>query len=94
MYRTGKSEENEERVEEGILLGNGGEDVSIVSVVYPCGTISVSSLDSFSYVGSSSKPYHTSLPVSVRALHIQEYLEKNRGRKRKFIKPQQDNARH
>ena len=52
------------------MLGYGGEDVIIVTVVYTCGTISVSSLGSFSSVGSSSKPSHTSLPVSVGISHI------------------------
>ena len=52
------------------MLGDGGEDVSIVPVVYPRGTVSVSSLGSFSYFGSSSKPYHPSLPVSVGARQI------------------------
>ena len=29
------------------MLGYGGEDISIVPVVYPCGAVSVSSLGSF-----------------------------------------------
>ena len=52
------------------MIGDGGEDISIVSVVYPRGTMSVSSLGSFSPVGSSSKPSDTSLPVSLGARHI------------------------
>ena len=63
-------------------------------VLYPCGTVSVSSIGSFSSVSYSSKPSHTSLPVSIGACHIQEYFKKKRGRKRKFIKPQQEKARH
>ena len=62
--------------------------------VYPRGTVSVSSLGSFSSVGSPSKPFHYYLPVSVGAHHIQEYFNKKRGRKRKFVKPQQEKARH
>ena len=62
--------------------------------VYPRGTVSVSSLGSFSSVGSLSKPFHYYLPVSVGAHHIQEYFNKKRGRKRKFVKPQQEKARH
>ena len=50
----------------------GGEDVSIVPVVYPCGTVSLSSLGYFYSVGSYYKPSRPSLPVSVRARHIQE----------------------
>ena len=45
------------------MLGYGGEDVSIVPVVYPHGTVSVSSLGYFLSVGSSSKPSYPSLPV-------------------------------
>ena len=67
------------------MLGCGGEDVSIMPVVYPCGAVNVSSLVSFSSVGSSSKPSHTSLPVSIGARHIQEYFNNKRGRNRKFI---------
>ena len=36
------------------MLGYGGEYVSILPVLYPRGTVSVSSLGSFLYVGSSS----------------------------------------
>ena len=76
------------------MLGDGGGDFSIVPVVYPNWTDIVSSLGYFSSVGSSSKPSHTSLPVSIRANHIQEYFMNKRGRKRKFVKPHQDKARH
>ena len=93
VYRTDKSEDDKEE-EEGTVIGCGGEDVSIVTVVYPRGTVSVSSLVDFLSVGSSSKPYHPSLPVSVVARHIQEYFKKKRGRKRKFINTQQEKARH
>ena len=54
MYKMDESEENEEEVE-GKVIGGGGDEVSIIPVVYPRGTISVSSLGSFSSVGSSSK---------------------------------------
>ena len=63
-------------------------------VVYPCGTVSVSSLVSFLSVGFSSKPSHPSLPLSLGAHYIQEYFKKKRGRKRKCIKPQQEKDRH
>ena len=53
--------------------------------VYPLGKVSVSSLGSFSSVGSSSKPSHPSLPVSVGARHTQEYSNKKSGRKQKSI---------
>ena len=76
------------------MLGGGGEDVSIVPVVHSRGTVSVLSLGYFSSVGSSSKPSHPSLPVSLGSRHIQEYFKDNRGRKRKSIKPQQEKARH
>ena len=45
------------------MLEDGCEDVSIVSVVYSCWTVSVSSLGYFPSVGYSSKPSHPSLPV-------------------------------
>ena len=48
----------------------------------------------FSSVGSSSKPSHPSLSLSLGARHIQEYFKKRRRRKRKLIKPQQEMARH
>ena len=76
------------------MLGCGGEEVSIVPLVYPLGAVSVSSLGSFFSVGSSSKHYHTYLPVSLRAHHIQDYSKNKRGRKRKFIKPQQEKDRY
>ena len=65
-----------------------------MTFVYPRGMVSVSSLGSFSSVGSSSKPSHPYLPLSLGAHHIQEYLKNKRGRKRKLIKPQQEKARH
>ena len=73
---------------------DGGDEVNIVPFVYPRGTVSVSSLGSFLSVGSSSKPSNPSLHLSIGAHHIQEYLKKKRGRKRKFIKPQKEKARH
>ena len=76
------------------MLGGGGNEVSIAPFVYPRGTVSVSSLGYLLSVGSSSKPSHPSLPVSVGARHIQEYFKKKRGRKRKFIKPNKEKARH
>ena len=45
-------------------------------------------------VGSSSKPSHPSLALSLVARHIQESFKKKRGRKIKCIKPQQEKARH
>ena len=71
------------------MLGGGGEEVSVVPVVYNHGTVSVSSLGSFSSVGYYSKLSHPSLPVSIGAFHIQEYLKNRRSRKIKCIKPQQ-----
>ena len=76
------------------MLGGVGEYVSIVPVVYPRGAVSVSSLGDFSSIGFSSKPSRPSLPASISELHIQEYFNNKKGRKRKFIKPQQEKARH
>ena len=76
------------------MLGGGVYEVSIVPFEYPRGTVSVSSLGYFLSVGSSSKTSHPSLPVSVGARHIHYYFKKKRGRKRKFIKPNKEKARH
>ena len=81
-------EEDEEEVE-GTVDFDGGDEVNYVPFVYPCGTVSVSSLGSFSSVGSSSKPSNPSLPLSLGVHNIQEYFKRKRGRKQKFIKPQQ-----
>ena len=72
---------------------DGGDDANIVPFLYPRGTVSVSSLGSFSPVGSSYKPSHPYLPLSLGAHTIQEYFKRKRGRKRRFIKPQQKKAR-
>ena len=73
VYSMDESEEDEEAVEMTVL-GDGGGDVSIVPVVYPCGAVSVSLLGYFSYIGSSSKlsskPSYPYLPVSIVARHI------------------------
>ena len=71
---------------------DGVDEVNYVPFVYPCGTVSVSSLGSFSSVGSSCKPSHPSLPLSLGAHNIQEYFKRKRGRKLKFIKPHQEKA--
>ena len=70
-----------------MLVGGGGK-VSVLPDVYPCGTVSVSSLGSFLSVGSSTKPSHPSLTLSLVVHRIQEYFKKNRVRKQKYIKPQ------
>ena len=88
-----ESEEGKEEVE-GTVHFYGGNKVNIVPFVCSCWTVSVSSLGYFSSVGSYSKPSHSSLPLPLGARHIQEYFKKKRVRKRKFIKPQQEKARH
>ena len=64
------------------MLGGGGYEVSTMPVVYPLGTVSVSSFGSFSSVGSSSKPSHSSFPLSLYLIsrYIQDYFKKKRGR--------------
>ena len=52
------------------MIGGGGEEVSIVPFVYTCEAVSVSSLGSFPFVVSSSKPSYASLPLSIGARHI------------------------
>ena len=93
VYRMDELEEYNEEVE-GEVIGNGGEDVSIVPVVYPRGAVSVSSLGFFRSIGYYYKPSHPHLPVFLGARHIQEYFKNKRGRKRKFIKVQQENTRN
>ena len=75
------------------MLGGGGDKVSAVPVFYLRGTVSVSSLGSFSSVGSSSKPSYLSLPLSLGVHCIQDYFNNRRGRKLKYIDPQEDKAR-
>ena len=67
------------------MFGDGGDEVGIVTFVYPRGTSSVSSLGYFLSVGSSYKPSHTSLPVSIVERHIQEYFKNKRGRKENLL---------
>ena len=50
VYGTEKSEEGEEELE-GTVLGRGGDEFSVMPVVYPRGTVIVSSLVFFSSVG-------------------------------------------
>ena len=86
VYRTDESEDDKEEVE-GALLGGYGDEVSVMPIVYLCGTVSASSLGSFLPIGSSSKPSHTSLPISLILHRFQEYFKKKRGRKLRYIKP-------
>ena len=79
---------------EGEFLGGGGDEVSFMPDVYPRRTVSVSSLGYFLSVGSSYKPSHPSLPLSLGVHRIQEYFNKKRGRKRKIITPQEEKASH
>ena len=55
---------DEEEVE-GTVLGDLGEEVIKVPVVYPCGTVSISSLGLFSSIASSSKPSRPYFPLSL-----------------------------
>ena len=82
VYGTEESEEDEEELE-GTVLGGGGDEVSVMNVVYPRGTVSVSSISSFSSVISLSKPSHPSLLLSLVLHLIKEYFKKKRWRKRK-----------
>ena len=86
MSRTIEFEEDEEEVE-GKVLGYWVYEVSIMYVVSPHGLVSVSSLGYFLSVVYSSITSNSSFHISLRERHIQDYLEKNRGRKRKLISP-------
>ena len=61
------------------MLGGGGDEVSVMPVFYPRGTVSVLSLNYFLSVGSSSKPSHPYLTLSLGVHLIQEYFKKNGG---------------
>ena len=50
---------------EETLLGGGGGEVSIMSVVYLHGLVSVLLQSYFSSIGSSTKPSHSYFPVSL-----------------------------
>ena len=75
------------------VLGVFGDVASFMPVVYPHGTVSVSSLSSFSYAGSSYKPACLSITLSLVVHLIQDYFKKERGRKRKYITPQEEKSR-
>ena len=66
---------------EGTVLGGGGDEVGVIPVVYPRGTVSFISLGYFLSVGSSYKPSHPSLPLSLGVHRIKNYFKKKRGRK-------------
>ena len=53
------------------MLGGGGDEVIIMLVVYPSGTVIVSYLGYFLSVGSSCKPSRSYLPLFLGAHHIQ-----------------------
>ena len=72
------------------MLGGGGNEGSAMPVVYPRGTLSFSSLSSYFSVGSSYKPSHPSLPIFIVVHHIQEYSNKKRGKKLKYINQQEE----
>ena len=76
------------------MLGYRGGEVRIMSVVSPRESVSVSSIGYFSSIGSSSRPSHSSFNLSLGSRYIQEYFKKKKGRKQKFINPQQEKARH
>ena len=61
------------------MLGGGGEEVIAMPVVYPRGMVSVSSLSSFLSVGSSSEPYHPSLPLSLSEYTVLKGISRRRG---------------
>ena len=84
--------EDKEEVE-GTVIGYIGEYVSIVPVVYPRGTVSVSSLGYFSSVGSFSKPSRSSLPLSIRVHHIKGGFKNKNMRRKKNINSQQERTR-
>ena len=59
---------------DGTVLGGEGDEVSIMSVVYPHTIVRVSTLRYFLSVGSSSEPSFPSLIFSFRELHNQDHF--------------------
>ena len=52
------------------MIGGGSDEVSVMPIVYPRGTVNVSSFGYFSSVGSSFKPYHPSLTIYIVVNYI------------------------
>ena len=69
LYGMDESEEGEEEVE-GTVIGGCGDEFIIMLVVYPHGTVSVSSLGYFLSILSSYKPSHPPLTLSIGERHI------------------------
>ena len=69
----------------GEIIGGGSDEFIIIPVVYPRGTVIVSSIGYFSSVGSSSKTSRPSLPLYIGARHIQDYFKNKRWRKKKLL---------
>ena len=76
------------------MLGGGGDSVNMISSISTYETVCILSLGYFLSVGYSSKPSHSSLSISLEKRHIQDYFKNKRGRKQKYIKPQQEKARY
>ena len=76
------------------MFGYWGEDNSIGPVSYHCGTVIVSSLVYFFVHFFFVTPSHPYLPVSLEEYPTQEYFKSKREWKQKFVKPQQEQARH
>ena len=68
------------------MLVYGGNEVIMMSVVFPFGLVIVLSLGYFSSVGFSYIPSHSSFLLYFGARHIQDYFNKNRERNKKFPK--------
>ena len=64
---------------DGTVHFNGGDEVNILPFVYPCGTVSVSSLVFFPSVGSYSKTYHHYLPLSLSKHATFKSISRRRG---------------
>ena len=75
------------------MIGDGGENVTTVPIVYPRGAVSVSSFGYFSSVGSSSKPSHPFF-LSLSYQNTFKIISRIRGGGEKILKPQQEKYRH
>ena len=75
------------------MIGYVGVEVSIVTGVYPRGTVSISSLGYFSSMGSSYKPSHPYFLLSLEECHVQEF-SRRRGGGIVFIKTQPEKAKN
>ena len=91
MTKNIELKEDEEEAEGTVHeLGDGGDKVRIISIIYMRVLFGVLLLGYFFSIGPSSKNSYPSLPYSLGARQINYFFKRNMGGKQKFIQPQQD----